>query len=204
MGVKKVRIKLKNIVWRRRNAHNLTSMQNDFDINRVEVGIGTYGSLNILMHNKNNNLKIGSYCSIAPNVVFVVESDHRLDLVSTFPFKSKVFLEGEEAISKGDIVIEDDVWIGCGSIVLSGVHIGQGAVIAAGSVVTRDVPEYAIVGGVPAKVVKFRFPHEIIEKLKTLQFANLDAEKLRLVQDLLYTPVNNDTIDTIVSALTNI
>lgn len=70
-----------------------------------------------------------------------------------------------EATSKGDIVVKDDVWIGYGSIILSGVHIGQGAVIAAGSVVSHDVPPYAIVGGVPARLIKYRFSEEMTKKL---------------------------------------
>ena len=143
--------------WNRRNRHNFTHAKNLFDIDKVSVGIATYGELNVLTYNNENVLRIGNYCSIGPNVWFVVSADHRLDCISTYPFRNK-FYEREflEAISKGDIIVEDDVWIGCNVTILSGVHIGQGAVIAAGAVVNKDVPDYAIVGGVPAKVLKYR------------------------------------------------
>lgn len=84
--------------------------------------------------------------------------------VSTYPFKRKLFHGGEEAVSKGDIIVGDDVWVGYGATILSGVHIGQGAVIAAGAVVNKDVPPYAIVGGIPAKVIKYRFSESVCKK----------------------------------------
>lgn len=90
---------------------------------------------------------IGSHCRVSQQVS-IVASDHgirRDELIAT-----------QEWVSKGDIIIGDDVWIGCGSQVLAGVTIGNGAVIAAGSLVNKDVPEYAIVAGVPAKILKYR------------------------------------------------
>ena len=76
--------------------------------------------------------------------------------MSTYPFRVKILRScTSEAFSKGDIVIGDDVWIGYGAIIMSGVHVGQGAIIAAGSVVTKDIPDNAIAVGVPAKVVKY-------------------------------------------------
>ena len=80
-----------------------------------------------------------------------------------------------EALTKGKIIVKDDVWIGMSVLILSGITIGQGAVIAAGSVVTKDVPPYAIVGGNPAKILKYRFSSEIIEKVK-----NVDLSKIKL------------------------
>lgn len=90
---------------------------------------------------------IGSHCRISQQVS-IVSSDHGIRRDSR--------IADQGWVSKGDIVIGDDVWIGCGSQVLAGVRIGTGAVIAAGSLVNKDVPEYAVVAGVPAKVVKFR------------------------------------------------
>lgn len=98
-----------------------------------------------------------------------------------------------EAVSKGDITIEDDVWIGYGATILSGVKIGQGAVIAAGAVVTRDVPPYAIAGGVPAKVIKWRFPQAIIDKLVKIDFSKLDEKMVRKHIDELYEKVDENT-----------
>jgi len=82
--------------------------------------------------------------------------------------------------------VNDDVWIGHGSTILSGVRIGQGAVVAAGSVVTKDVPLYAIVGGVPAKVIKYRFEPEMIEQLLKVDYSKLDEEMVRSHVEELY------------------
>lgn len=84
-----------------------------------------------------------------------------------------------EAISKGDIIVKDDVWIGRNALIMSGVNIGQGAVIAAGAVVTKDVPPYAIVGGVPAKVIRYRFEEEIINELVNVDFDKFNVEFIR-------------------------
>ena len=100
---------------------------------------------------------IGNYISIAQNVHFLLDVEHFANHISTYPFKVKLLhSQKSESFSKGDIIIDDDVWIGYGATILSGVRIGQGAVVATGAVVTSDVPPYAIVGGVPAKVIKYR------------------------------------------------
>lgn len=177
--------------WRKLNTHNYTIPVNDFDMKRVKVGKGTYGDLMVLMHDKETTLTIGNYCSIAPNVTFVVSSDHDLHHFSTYPFKVKLMGEAFEAISKGNIVVDDDVWIGCNTTILSGVHIGQGAVIGAGAVVTKDVPPYAIVGGVPSKIMKFRFSNEIIEELLKVDYSKLTKEMIVENIDKLYAELNN-------------
>ena len=100
-------------------------------------------------------------------------------------------IEKCEAISKGDIIIYDDVSIGYGAIILSGVHIGQGAVVEAGSVVTKDIPPYAIVGGVPAKLIKYRYKPEMIEALLTIDYRKLNDEIIRNNIDKLYTELRN-------------
>ena len=148
--------------WRILNKNNSTVPVNIFDFNCVTVGNFSYGELTIINFSDKEKLIIGNFCSIASGVVFVLNGDHALNRVSTFPFKAKaLFTNPKEAVSKGDIIISDDVWIGENAIILSGVHIGQGAVIAAGAVVTKDVPPYAIVGGVPAKVMKYRFSQDV-------------------------------------------
>lgn len=173
--------------WRKRNKHNETAPNNIFDINKVSVGKYTYGRLEVLMFNNENSLKIGSYCSIAPKTVFLLSADHYTDHISSFPYKVKVTKNlDREGISKGDIVVADDVWIGCGTTVLSGVHIGQGAVIAAGSVVTKDVPPYAIVGGVPTKVIKYRFSPEMITELLKVDYSQLTEEMIKEHIEELY------------------
>ncbi|MGN9105593.1 DapH/DapD/GlmU-related protein [Oliverpabstia intestinalis] len=91
-----------------------------------------------------------------------------------------------ESFAKGDIRVDDDVWIGYGASIMSGVHIGQGAVVAAGAVVTKDVPPYAIVGGVPAKVIKYRFEPEMIEELLKVDYSELTKEDIEKHIDDLY------------------
>lgn len=178
---------LKNIIarqkrakmWREYNQNNSTTCANEFDPRNVEVGNYTYGELTVLNFGENEKLKIGSFCSIASGVVFSLNADHFTNHISTFPFKVKVLNEQiKEAASKGDIIVDDDVWIGQNAIILSGVHIGQGSVIAAGAVVSKDVPAYAIVGGVPAKVIKYRYEPGMIDELLKLDYSKLTKEMI--------------------------
>ena len=165
--------------WRKKNLHNDTVMGKWFDTALVSVGKKTYGRIDVINYSDRYKLYIGNYCSIAPEVLFLVCGEHAVDKISTYPFKVNFFGEKYEAISKGDIIIDDDVWIGARSTIMSGVHVGQGAVIAAGSVVTKDVPPYAIVGGVPAKIIKMRFSTECIKELLKIDFAQLDVEMIK-------------------------
>lgn len=114
-----------------------------------------------------------------------------MDSFSTFPFKVKFLNYKFEALTKGPIIVKDDVWIGFGSLVLSGVTIGQGAVIAAGSVVTKDVPPYAIVGGNPAHVIRYRFSNEKIESLKQIDFSDIDEPWILEHRDLVDEKIEN-------------
>lgn len=174
------------IKWRKKNKHNHTMPSCIFPIDSVVVGKGTYGGLNVLKYNDSFNLYIGHYCSIGPEVVFILNADHQTSTISTYPFKVKYLGFSGESVSKGDIVIKDDVWIGYGAIILSGVNIGQGAVVAAGSVVTKNVPPYAIVGGNPAKIIKYRFDQNTIDHLLTIDFSLFDCSFIKNNIDLLY------------------
>ena len=159
---------------------------------RVSVGKYTYGPINALFFDSDSLLKIGNFCSIAPSVTFIVSADHYLNHISTYPFKVKITnTTNYEAITKGDIIVEDDVWIGYGTTIMSGVHIGQGAVIAAGAVVTKNVPPYAIVGGVPAKIIKYRFSSEIIEELLKVDYSKLTEDLIGSHIDELYTELKD-------------
>lgn len=162
-------------------------------MDEVSVGRYTYGGIRVINYNKKERLKIGSFCSIAQEVTFILNADHRVDTLSTFPFKVKVLGENLEGFSKGDIIVDDDVWIGYRATIMSGVHIGQGAVVAAGAVVTKDVPPYAIVGGVPAKVLKYRFEPEIRGKMEKIDFSKLDEEKIKDHLKFLYEPLTLDS-----------
>ena len=118
-----------------------------------------------------------------------MSGEHRYDTISTFPFQ--VHMQGApyEALCKGSIIIGDDVWVGDNALIMSGVHIGQGAVIAAGSVVTKDVPPYAIVGGIPAKLIKYRFEPDLIEELLKIDYSKLNAQMIRDHMTNLYAPL---------------
>jgi len=178
--------------WRKRNLHNETSVGRIFNPDLVTVGNYSYGNLDVLMFDHTAKLKIGNFCSIAPGVKFIVSADHYLSHVSTFPFKVKVTkTEENEAISKGDINVGDDVWIGGNAIILSGINIGQGAVIAAGAVVTKDVDPYAIVGGSPAHLIKKRFNDETIGKLLRIDYSKLSSEMIIKHIDDLYSDLTD-------------
>lgn len=181
--------------WRRLNKHNNTYALDLFPLSTVEVGRYSYGGLKVLTFGEGYKVKIGDFCSIGPNVLFVLKADHSIDTISTFPFKVKVLGEKAEAISKGDIILDDDVWIGANVTVLSGVHIGQGAVVAAGAVVNSDVPPYAVIGGVPAKIIKYRFDESIIAKLISVNYRTVTEDKMRSNIDYFYLPITTDNCD---------
>lgn len=115
------------------------------------------------------NLYIGKYCSIAKQVKFLLGGYHPINCISTFPF----FVDAGthcNNVKKQDIIIGNDVYIGIGAKILAGVTIGDGAVIGAYSVVTKNVEPYTVVGGNPAKFIKKRFPDNIIEELLKIKW----------------------------------
>jgi virginiamycin A acetyltransferase len=144
---------------------------------------------NVLYHYPINNdrLIIGKFCSIACGAKFIFTSaNHTLKSLSTYPFP--IFFEEWDLDkknvksawdNKGDIVIGNDVWIGYEAVILSGIHIGDGAIIGARAVVTKDVPPYTVVGGIPAKEIKKRFSKETINKLEQIQWWNWSFDKIQ-------------------------
>lgn len=172
--------------WIRNNKQCLVMPMNVFNKETVVVGKNSYGELNVVSFNDKSKLKIGDYVSMAQQVTFLLDVEHQINLVSTYPFKTKILDVGDEAFSKGDIIVDDDVWIGYGATILSGVHIGQGVVVAAGAVVSKDVPPYAIVGGVPAKVIRYRFSQEIIDELMKVDYGKLDDNLVKEHENDLY------------------
>lgn len=191
-GIMEINIALCRKRWRSNNKNNFTIMGNIFDKNAVSVGNYTYGQLNVyIFEGGDRKLKIGSFCSIAPNVSFLLDGEHNYHTLMTYPIHARL-LNGHDGVSKGNVIIEDDVWVGYGSTILSGVHIGQGAVIAAGSVVVKNVPPYAIVGGIPAKIIKYRFSEVIRKKLEKIDFSKLDEVMVREHVDELYKKVTKD------------
>ena len=167
-----------------------------------QIAVGDYTIYNDfvadpLLFEKNNvlyhypihreKLIIGKFCSIACGTKFLFNcANHSLKSLSTYTFplfyeeweleKSNITTAWD---NKGDIVIGNDVWIGYEAVIMAGVHIGDGAIIAARAVVTKDVPPYTIVGGTPAKEIRKRFDAEVIQQLLLLKWWNWSTDKIR-------------------------
>ena len=150
------------------------------------IGDYSYGKIIIFDWNQGSKLKIGKYCSFAVPTI-LLGGEHRPDWITTFPFPdhifSKSFPEANNikgfSKTKGDVIIGNDVWVGKDAIILSGVKIGDGAVIAARSVVVKDVPPYTIIGGNPAKVIRKRFDEKTINQLLKIQWWNWPITKIK-------------------------
>ncbi len=148
---------------------------------KFEIGECTYGSPNVIKEKDYGNLKIGKFCSIASGVTFFLIGDHRMDWVSTYPFKrlyKKASCFSGWPKVKGDIIVGNDVWIGFDAVILGGITIGNGAVVGAYSVVAKDIPPYAIVVGNPARIIKYRFGNEIINQLNKIAWWDWPIEKI--------------------------
>lgn len=164
-----------------------------------EVTIGKNTSLwgpNIQLYANVNGIVIGNFCSIASNVV-MQEYNHQYDRLSSYFIFQNVFRENMKAdiSSKGNITIGNDVWIGTQSTILSGARIGNGAIIGANSVVSSEIPPYAIAVGSPAKVVKFRFDQPVIDRLQSLEWWNWDHKKIIANRSLFEAPLTLEKLD---------
>lgn len=195
----------KKKLWRKINKHNGTIIVSDTNISVIHVGRYTYGDLDVLATDEAvNNLYIGDFCSIASDVKFFLTGNHMAEAFSTFPFSVRLFGKKSEDFSNGDIKVENDVWIGQRAIIMSGVKIGQGAIIGAGAVVTKAVPPYAVVAGNPAVIKKYRFPQEVIDELLKIDYSQLDEKKIALCKDLVSKKVNINNVKDIVKRLNGI
>ena len=155
-----------------------------------EVKVGAYSSVwgpGIFIIGRINGIEIGKFCSIA-RYVSIQEDYHNPDRITTYFLERNLLgepLKDNAVVSKGKIVIGNDVWIGAGAQILSGVRIGDGAIIGAGAVVTKDIPPYAVAGGNPAKVIKYRFGQKKIDELLGLKWWDWPVEKIKENQDFL-------------------
>jgi len=149
---------------------------------------------NVLYHYPfmGDKLIIGKFCAIATDVKFIMNgANHKLSGISTYPFS--IFGEGWEKVMppmkdlpyKGDTVIGNDVWIGYDSLIMPGVHIGDGSVIASRSVVTKDIPPYTVVGGNPCKEIKKRFAEADIKRLLQIAWWDWPADKIMANLELI-------------------
>lgn len=193
-------IKVENKIYPRTGDKETVYLKNV--VTGPNIEIGNYTMYNDYVHDprdfeKNNvlyhypvngdKLQIGKFCSIACGAKFLFTSaNHTMRSLSTYPFP--IFFEEWELDAKniceawdnkGDIVIGNDVWIGFEAVILSGVTIGDGAIIGTRAVVTKDVPPYTIVGGIPAKPIRKRFDDETIAQLEALNWWDWDEETIR-------------------------
>ena len=164
-----------------------------------DVEIGHHTSLwgpGIFVIGRINGVKIGKFCSIA-RFVSIQEDYHNPDRVTTYFLERNLLdqpLRDNAMISKGKVTIGNDVWVGAGAQILSGASVGDGAIIGAGAIVTKDIPPYAIVGGNPAKVIKFRFDQSKIDELVELAWWDWSIEKIKENQDFLLSVSNTEYI----------
>lgn len=162
-------------------------MKADFSSPIKKIGQGSFHG--IIDDYFNAEVEIGNYTSIAPPLYVHGITEHpcvfHKDFVSTYPFGDKWNVDYPRTFSKGKIIIGSDVWIGESVTLLSGVHIGDGAIIGAKSVIAKDVPPYGIAVGNPAEVIKYRFVGEIVEKLLKIKWWKWSEQKIRKNLELM-------------------
>lgn len=163
-------------------------------------GHDTYGCPKILAWGDEGKLSVGAFCSFSDDVVIFLDGEHRTDWITTYP------LTGSQAAwpeaygikghprTKGPVIIGNDVWMGYRVIITSGVTIGDGAVIGAGSVVTKDVEPYTVVAGNPAKPIRKRFDDAVIVELLKIQWWNWSREKIHKNAKILVSPPDLETL----------
>ncbi|MBN2212543.1 MAG: CatB-related O-acetyltransferase [Sedimentisphaerales bacterium] len=157
-----------------------------------DIGEHTYGRPRVHAWGEEKaTLKIGRFCSIARHVSILLGGNHHAGRISTYPFGKfpdrwpGAAASGDISYSKGDVIIGNDVWIGEGAVILSGVTVADGAVIGAHAVVTKDVEPYAIVAGNPARVIRKRFDDNTIARLLEVKWWDWPEEKITRYADLL-------------------
>lgn len=200
-GIKsKIKTLLFKIQWRRLNKHNYTYAKNFFPINNVSVGNKTYGELNInLGTNPIRRISIGNYCSIAPNVNFII-NPHNYKFFSSWGWQRFEYNELDYNWEKKvQIIVEDDVWIGQGAIILGGAVLHQGCVIGAGTVVSGDIPPYAVFAG--GRIIKYRFSQQVIKKLQNVAFDKIDESVVKRIRGWHKVEITEDNVDQLLELL---
>lgn len=146
------------------------------------IGEWTYGHLNVARWQKGGQLKVGRFCSFAEGVTIMLGGEHRTDWVTTYAFPT-LFEEAANTpgfpLLKGDVNIGNDVWIGRDTLIMSGISIGDGAVIGARSVVRKDVAPYSMVAGNPARFVGYRVDKDLVDDLLAIAWWNWPLDKIK-------------------------
>jgi acetyltransferase-like isoleucine patch superfamily enzyme len=148
---------------------------------KYTIGRGSYGGLMLYDRDATSSFSMGSWCSVGDRVQVFLNPDHRTDWVTTYPFPAMVPALahfGGHTRSRGDVRIGNDVWIGAESMILSGVTIGDGAVVAARALVTRDVAPYTIVAGMPARPIGQRFDDATIARLLAIGWWDWSEDRI--------------------------
>ena len=179
-------------LWRRRQHDSLALRAHFRDRYRIDVGLYSYGCFD--RWRMPGPIRVGRYCSIA-NTVRSAPINHAYDAMTTHPalYERKFGVVDTDIHWDDVLVIEDDVWIGHGAILLQGCKfIGRGAIVGAGAIVTRDVPAYAIVAGNPARKLRDRFAPDLVSALEASRWWEMDAPQLRALvrerPDLVFHP----------------
>lgn len=197
----KILLSIVNFRWKKNNQKNNIRLKSVIPLEMLDVGKATYGNLNIKVYDKKAKIKIGNYCSIADNVVFLAGGEHDYKRISTFPFQSLIYKQKTKKNEKNDIVVDDDVWIGYESLILSGSHIGKGSVIGARSVVKGEIPPYSVYVG--NKIIKKRFSDEIINKLNDIDYSKIDHVFGDEYSIICQEDITEDNVDNIIKKFIN-
>jgi len=160
---------------------------------QVEIGKFSIGYPKILSWRTDDKLKAGKFCMFAHDVMILAGGEHDLKRVTCYPLKTSFHLSNkhsEDSENKGPVIIGNDVWIGAGAIILSGVTISDGVIVGAGSVVTRNIPPYAIVAGNPARIIRYRFSRKQIDQLQEIAWWNWGIDEIIANINYLYGDVD--------------
>lgn len=201
---------LRNIGWKILGENYYKFLKNQHKIyidhsRNVSIGAKTYhNGAFVWRWNKESSLQIGSYCSIANDVHFILDSAyHLVSNVTSFPLfnhikntgiiSSSDFINFKKEVKpvKADIVVGNDVWIGMNAIILPGVKIGNGVTIMAGAVVSKDVPDYKVVGGVPAKIINSKYENSVIDKMQQIAWWDWPEKIVEENWEDFYLPIDD-------------